>query len=83
MVYATSEKPHWHQRNQPLPALLVTLARISGDDTAVRVVTGEIPVRFVWFLPLSGRRDTFAGNYPVRKAAWQGAPTGAGTLPFE
>jgi hypothetical protein len=56
----------------------------------VRVVTGEVPVRFVWFLPGSGCPDTFdpKRENPERrgmrlKAAWLAAGTRRGTLPFE
>jgi hypothetical protein len=60
--------------------------RHPGDDPTVRVVTGEIPVRFVCFLPFCQHDDTFAGNcgdYPPRRAAWLCPGTGRGTLPFE
>jgi hypothetical protein len=36
----------------------------TGDATAERAITGEIPVRFVVFLPFSVDHDTFARNYP-------------------
>jgi hypothetical protein len=73
-----------------LPTLLATLARYSGDDPTVRVVTGEIPVRFVRFLPIYVDGDTYAGNcpgsirdYPSRSAAWHSPGTGRGRLLFQ
>jgi len=57
----------------------------------VRVVTGEVPVRFVWFLPATGCPDTHlipkgmdtltARN--AANAAWLAAGTCRETLPFE
>jgi hypothetical protein len=57
-VYATSETAlvTW----QALQA-----SAIAGDPTTVRVVTGEIPVRFVGYIPLNVVMNTFERKYPV------------------
>ena len=47
VVYATSEKPHLIGCPGLPIADLVSLGAIPGDDPTDRVVTGEIPVRFV------------------------------------
>src|SRR6201986_96200 len=52
-------KPHW-SRGKPLQA-----SAIAGDHTTVRVVTGEIPVRFATCIPGDGRHDTFDRKYPA------------------
>ena len=38
---------------------------IAGDPTTVRVVTGEIPVRFVGYIPPNVVMNTFDRKYPV------------------
>jgi hypothetical protein len=38
---------------------------IAGDPTTVRVVTGEIPVRFMGYIPLNVVMNTFECKYPV------------------
>jgi hypothetical protein len=61
-----------------------------GDDTAVRVVTGEVPVRLLGSYPSPGeathlpatiQQVSCPAKQPV-KAAWHGTRTGRGTLPF-
>jgi len=38
---------------------------IAGDPTTVRVVTGEIPVRFMGYIPPNVVMNTFERKYPV------------------
>ncbi len=61
-----------------------------ATQPAVRVVTGEVPVRFVWFLPATDCPDTHLipkGVPPHEaergEAAWLAAGTCRETLPFE
>ena len=56
-VYATSETAlvAWQAPCKP--------ARPPVTHTTVRVVTGEIPVRFMGCIPLNGRHDTFDRKY--------------------
>jgi hypothetical protein len=64
-------KPHW-SRGKPLQA-----SAIAGDHTTVRVVTGEIPVRFTRCIPPDGRHDTFDRKYPALTVRLHGLMSGS------
>jgi hypothetical protein len=73
-VYATSENRTSHAARPGRASAVI------GDHTTVRVVTGEIPVRFEWCIPLNVRHEHFwpqvSGSLPPgyagqRRGSWR------------
>src|SRR4029077_13597680 len=73
---------------QAAPPGQARASAILGDYTTVRVVTGEIPVRFEWCIPLNVRHEHFwpqvSGSLPPgyagrRRGSWR-KPAGTGKV---
>jgi hypothetical protein len=54
---------------------------IAGDPTTVRVVTGEIPVRFMGYIPSNVVMNTFERKYPVLTVRLPAGPLVPGVPP--
>ena len=65
-MYASSETIAFDRMTSPNPDL-----SLLGRYTTERAVTGEIPVRFMLWIPPSGQRDTYARYFRYIRSAWQ------------